>query len=221
MRHLNDKDDIDYDRHAELLNKLAGQVVAKLRSYLTDDAAVENVIQYNQLNYAELIYQQMQAHYFETVVEWEAHISPGFNELRAAPVSIAASEDVRDFGAPVDEKQDSRSMYFGGFKKCLFNAQKFDSDSERRMSVVLEQDDSVLKWFKPINDRDIRIYPCDGSTYRPDFVVETKTAKYLCEPKMRRDIEGKNKDVEAKTKAAATWCKHATDHVIFRGRSLN
>jgi type III restriction enzyme len=209
VRHLIDKDDIDYDQHADLLYKLAGQLVAKLRSYLPDDAAVQNVVKYSQLNYAELIYQQMQAHYFDNATEWEARVSPGFNELRGAPVSIGSAEALRDFHAPVDEKQDIRSMYFGGFRKCLYASQKFDSDSERRLSVVLEQDDSVLKWFKPVNDRDIRIHLKDGSTYRPDFVVETKTAKFLCEPKMRKELD--NQDVKDKAQAAVTYCKHATE----------
>jgi type III restriction enzyme len=210
VRHLIDKNDIDYDRHAELLNKLASQLVAKLRSYLPDDKAVENVIKYSQLNYAELIYQQMQNNYFEGEAEMVARVSPGFNELRAAPVTVAASENIRDFRAPVDEKLDIRSMHFGGFKKCLYSTQKFDSDSERKLSVILEQDDSVLKWFKPVNDRDIRIHLKDGSTYRPDFVVETKTAKFLCEPKMRKELE--DDEVKAKAKAAVTWCNYATIH---------
>jgi type III restriction enzyme len=210
VRHLIDKDDIDYDQHADLLYKLAGQLVARLRTYLPDDAAVQNVVKYSQLNYAELIYQQMQAHYFDHATEWEARVSSGFNELRACPVSIGAAEALRDFRAPVDEKQDIRSMHFGGFRKCLYGTQKFDSDSERRFSVVLEQDDSVLKWFKPVNDREIRIHLKDGSTYRPDFVVETKTTKFLCEPKMRKEMD--NQDVKDKAQAAVTWCKHATEH---------
>lgn len=210
VRHLIDKDDIDYDRHADLLYKLAGQLVAKLHTYLPDDKATENVIKYNQLNYAELIHQQMQNHYEERVVEWEAKVSPGFNELRGTPVSIADGESIRDFRAPVDDRSDIRSMQFGGFKKCLFITQKFDSDSERRFAVILEDDPSILKWFKPANNRDIKIYLKDGSSYRPDFIVETKDAKSLCEPKRAQEID--SPEVKAKAAAAVEWCKHATDY---------
>jgi type III restriction enzyme len=35
-------------------------------------------------------------------------------------------------------------MLFGGFSKCLYPAQRFQSDSERRFSVVLENDSEVL-----------------------------------------------------------------------------
>ena len=40
-------------------------------------------------------------------------------------------------------------MLFSGFKKCLYRVQKFDSDSERRFAVVLDNNSVVLKWFKP------------------------------------------------------------------------
>jgi hypothetical protein len=40
-------------------------------------------------------------------------------------------------------------MIFDGFKKCLYPVQKFDADSERRFAVALENDEEVLKWFKP------------------------------------------------------------------------
>jgi type III restriction enzyme len=41
-------------------------------------------------------------------------------------------------------------------------------------------------------------------------VVESKTTKYLCEPKKASEMEAK--DVLAKAKAAVAWCQHATEH---------
>jgi type III restriction enzyme len=41
-------------------------------------------------------------------------------------------------------------------------------------------------------------------------VVETKTAKLICETKMQKDIE--SSDVQGKAKAAVKWCEYATDH---------
>jgi type III restriction enzyme len=46
--------------------------------------------------------------------------------------------------------------------------------------------------------------------YEPDFVVETKTAKYLCEPK--RADQMNQEDVLAKAKAVTIWCQQATEH---------
>ncbi|MDE0405406.1 MAG: hypothetical protein OXI53_08860 [Nitrospira sp.] len=52
-------------------------------------------------------------------------------------------------------------------------------------------------------------------TILPDFVVETKTNKYLCE--IKRANQMKEEDVLAKAKAAVAWCEHATVHEKAHG----
>ena len=79
-------------------------------------------------------------------------------------------------------------MLFGGFKKCLYPAQRFQSDTERRFAVLLENDADVVKWFKPGKEA-FQIYFKGDAQYEPDFVVETKTAKLICETKAAKDIE--------------------------------
>ena len=98
---------------------------------------------------------------------------------------------------------------FGGFAKCLFSAQKFDSDPERRFAVILENDNTIQKWFKPSRG-DFAINYAQSAQYEPDFVVETEVCKYLCEPKRADQMD--NPEVQAKTRAAVTWCKNATEH---------
>ncbi|HWQ68484.1 MAG TPA: hypothetical protein VN494_00790 [Patescibacteria group bacterium] len=127
-------------------------------------------------------------------------------ELFDVQDAIDAQRDVR---APVIEKQDIRKMLFSGFKKYLYRVQKFDSDSERRFAVVLENDPEVLKWFKPAKG-DFQIHYANDASYEPDFVVETKKEKCLCEPKSAVEME--DREVLAKAKAAAEWCGHATKH---------
>ena len=61
VRGLIDFDDISYDSHAERLYRLAGQVVAHLRSYLTTDADLKNVLQYHQQTLAHLVHAKMDA----------------------------------------------------------------------------------------------------------------------------------------------------------------
>jgi type III restriction enzyme len=46
--------------------------------------------------------------------------------------------------------------------------------------------------------------------YEPDFAVETKTAKLICETKMAKDID--THDVMDKANAAVKWCEYATAH---------
>jgi len=210
VRGLIDFDDIDYDQQADLLYKLAGQVVAHLRSYLENDDEVENVLQYHQTSLVGLIHGQMQQHFEQPdPANFDVVRNRGFTPLRPTTWSYRVGEAVRNFRAPVEERQRIRSMRFGGFVKCLFPEQKFDSDPERRFSIVLEDEPKVLKWFRP-GPRDIRIHLNHGEDrYEPDFIVEAEDRKYLCE--VKRDTDLNDPDVQAKARAAALWCHRATE----------
>lgn len=207
---LVDFDDISYDDHSEILYKLAGQCVAHLRSYLKDDDAVFNVLMAHRKELVRLIHAQMQEHFEEHATSYEAKVNKGFVTLRSLNYTAAAGEKARPFRTPVDEKQLIRGMLFDGFAKCLYASQKFDSDSERRLSVVLENDKSVLKWFKPPKGVFQILYNRNDDEYIPDFVAETADHKYLLEPK--RSTEMNDPEVIAKAKAATLWCRHATEN---------
>lgn len=209
VRGLINFNDICYDDHAALLYKFAGQVLAHLRSYLKNEDEVVNVLQYHQQALVNLIHAQMQDHYDDKATAYEAHVSKGFTTLRPNNYSAPAGETERDFRAPVSDKQDIRKMLFAGFERCLYRIQKFDSDSERRFSVILENDKEVLKWFKPAKGV-FQIHYKNDDAYEPDFVIETKTAKLICEPKAASEMTAE--DVLAKAKAAVEWCSHATAH---------
>ena len=182
VRALIDFDDVSYDDHAAQLYELAGQVVAHLRGYLKADDEVRNVLLFHQRQIATLVHTQMQKHAWEEASSYEAVVSQGFSEVRSQAFAAASDEAVRAFDTPVENKGDIRKMLFGGFKKCLYPTQKFDSDPERRFAVVLEKDTSVIKWFKPGKGVFQIRYTTDND-YEPDFVVETETEKLLCEPK--------------------------------------
>lgn len=214
VRGLVDFDDVHYDDHAELLYNLAGQIVRHLKSYLSSEEEVLNVLQYHQQTLVNLIHDQMQDHYKEDATGYKPVVSKGFTTLRSHSYSAPAHEPARSFLQPVDERSSIRGMLFEGFKKCLYSTQKFDSDTERRFSVILENDDEVLKWVKP--GKGAFQIDCHGNeAYEPDFVVETKTGKYLCEPK--RADQMNQEDVLAKAKAATIWCQRATDHEKTHG----
>jgi type III restriction enzyme len=210
VRGLVDFDDVSYDDHADLLYKLAGQMVAHLRSYLPDEKAVTNVLQYHQNKLVDIIHGQMQKHCKEPdATEYEAQVSKGFETLKPGSYTSARGEAPRPFRAPVDEKLYIRSLLFEGFAKCLVDKQRFDSDTERRFAVLLEDEKSVLKWIKPARGQ-LPIYLPNGEVYEPDFVVETETMKYLVEPKRTKDIE--TAAVQAKAKAAELYCSQASAH---------
>jgi type III restriction enzyme len=202
-------DDVNYDEHADFLYRLAGEMVKHLQSYLPNEEDVRNVLQYHQAPLVNIIHSQMQDHYEEKASEYEAHVTKGFTTLRPGSYSIPVGEHPRDVRVPVEERLLIRGMLFGGFKKCLYPAQRFQSDTERRFAVLLENDADVVKWFKPGKEA-FQIYLKGDAQYEPDFVVETKTAKLICETKMRKDID--SVDVQNKAKAAVKWCEHATIH---------
>ncbi|MFZ2657400.1 MAG: DEAD/DEAH box helicase family protein [Victivallales bacterium] len=208
---LIDFNDICYDNHAKLLYKLSSQTVAHLRSYLKSEEEVLNVLQYHQKMLVDLIHAQMQEHYEEKATGYGIHVSKGFTSLRPSNYSAPAGEVERDFRAPVSDRQEIRKMLFVGFSKCLYPLQKFDSDTERRFTVILENDKEVLKWFKPPKGVfQIQYDKRSGEMYEPDFVLETKKAKFLCEIKAANEMN--DGQVLAKAKAAAEWCTHATAH---------
>jgi len=218
VRGLIDFNDISYDDQAALLYKLSGQVVKHLHTYLADEKDVENVLQYHQQRLVDLIHAQMQDHFDDSMVEYKTSVTKGFRTLRPNNYTVSAEEDTRNFRTPISEGEKLRikSMLFGGFKKCLYPTQKFDSDSERRFAVILENgdEDTVLKWFKP-GKKDFQIYYACDKSYEPDFVVETTYGKLLCEPK--RASEMTDELVLSKANAAALWCIRATEHAVTSG----
>ncbi len=209
VRGLIDLDDIDYESHAALLYKLAGQVVQHLRGYLTNEEDVLNVLQAHQQSLVQSIYVQMQTHYEESVTEYEVKVSRGFTTMRPESFSLSETERVRDFRQPIDEKLLIRGMLFGGFRRGLYAAVKFQSDTERRLAVVLENDKTVLKWFKPSKSV-FNIRHSHDEEYVPDFAVETADGCYMLEPKSRAEMN--DPVVLAKAKAATLWCDRATRH---------
>lgn len=212
VRYLIERNEIDYDAHAALLYKLAGQVVARIKSYLPEGAEVENVLLRHGRQLADFIFAQMMNHYRETPLgedDYEVTVTRGFMLLQAQPMNVPQGQRVRDFKQAVAPLSDTRKHVFGGFKKCCYPLQKFDTDPERRIAVTIDGDASVEKWLKPGRNQ-FRIDYRSGEAYEPDFVVETKTRMLICEVKARNEME--DAVVKAKAAAATKWCKTATQY---------
>ena len=78
-----------------------------------------------------LIHAQMNQHYEEKVTEYEVTMSKGFQTLTSSMVAMETAQAIVPFRAPVEEKLLIKGMVFGDFSKCLYPAQKFDSNPER------------------------------------------------------------------------------------------
>jgi type III restriction enzyme len=188
--------------------------VAHFRTYLAEDDA-RKVLRCYQQKIAHFIHAQMQAHYWEDVAGYEVKISKGFTELKPSAYTYSVQEPPTHYRMEPADKSNMAKYLFGGFEKCLYPVQKFDSDSERKLAVILERD--ALKWFKPAKGQ-FQIYYREGADhreYQPDFIAETSDAIYMLEPKKRIELEAPI--VLAKKEAAAQWCAHASDHAASYG----
>ena len=214
---LIDFDDVAYDDHADLLYELAEQVTEHLRSYLSEDDA-RKVLRLHQKEIGRFVHAQMQHHYWEEAVDYDVKVSRGFTELRPSAYTAAAGEQPLDYRTSPADKSNMAKYLFGGFKRCLYPVQKFQSDAERKLAVILERE--AVKWFKPAKGQFQLFYKsgADQLEYQPDFVAETSDFVYMLEPKARNQLE--EADVVAKKAAAVQWCRHASDHAAsYRGKA--
>ncbi len=212
---LVDFDDIDYEKHADLLYDLGSQTVAHFKSYLSEEDAGK-VLWRHQKEIAAFIHAQMQDHYWEDEeVEYEVVINKGFTELKSSAYTAAAAEDPIDFKVSPKDKSNMAKYLFGGFKRCLYPVQKFDAEGERILAVILDRE--AEKWFKPAKGQFQIFYKlgADHPEYQPDFVAETADAIYMLEPKARNKME--DPEVLAKKDAAESWCENSSDHAAKHG----
>ena len=211
---LVDFDDVAYDSNADLLYNLATQTVTHFRSYLPEEE-IWQVLHFHQKDIAKFIHVQMHEHYNEEAVGYEAKISRGFTELKPSAFTATQNEPPLDFRVSPADRSNMAKYLFGGFAKCLYPVQKFHSEAERRLAVILERES--LKWFKPAKGQ-FQIYYKQGADhpeYQPDFVAETADIIYMLEPKARNEMG--DPIVLAKRAVAVTWCNNATDYALKHG----
>ncbi|EMC3963035.1 TPA: DEAD/DEAH box helicase family protein [Pseudomonas aeruginosa] len=212
VKKLIDFDDVDYFTQAELLYNLAEQAVAHYQKQNYAESELHEILDTHGADLARLIHAEMHKHFWEEASGYEVKVSRGFTELKPCNYTVAANQPVHSVRETVIETSRIKQMLFGGFSRCLYPLQKFDSDTERRFAVILERD--ALKWFKPAKGQ-FQIFYKLGSEqpeYVPDFVVETDSCIFLAETKAASDLE--TQEVQAKAAAAAQWAKHAADYAL-------
>jgi type III restriction enzyme len=170
---------------------------------------------YHQKQLVAFIHAQMQAHYWEQATGYDVVVSKGFTDLKSSAFTAVATDTIHDFRHTVQERTKIVQMIFGGFRRCLFVTQKFQSDTERRLAIILDRD--ALKWFKPARGQFQMYYKLgpDQPEYQPDFVAETVDCIYMLEAKARNDMH--DAEVQAKKDTAVQWCRHATGHTLLHG----
>ncbi|MND26711.1 Type III restriction enzyme, res subunit [compost metagenome] len=210
VKKLIDFDDVDYFTQAELLYDLAGQAVAHYKKQNYSESELHEILDTHGADLARLIHAEMLKHFWEEASDYEVKVSRGFTELKPCNYTVAANQPVHSVRETVTETSRIKQMLFGGFTRCLYPLQKFDSDTERRFAVILERD--ALKWLKPAKGQFQIFYKlgAEQPEYVPDFVVEMDRCILLAETKAANDLE--TQEVQAKAAAAAQWTKHASDY---------
>ena len=214
---LIDFDDVDYDEVSDLLYKLVGQAVDAIRNDapgITEDDLNERVNAFKH-SLADNIYKQMKEHY---------RIIPGeFKINRVLPFSKILDQNIiinnwgtLDFHEPVPAQKSAVVKFvYVGFKKSYYTKYRFDSSTELDFSFILETNNEVLKWIRPVPNQ-FNIYWSNGAKkYEPDFIVETADAIYMCETKAEKDVC--DPDVQAKAEAAHKFCRSATEFTSQNG----
>lgn len=224
--HVNDKLDnvivnelinipeVNYDTAKRLLFKLARQVIEKLQSYLNEEE-VKNVVQYRKKDIMEFIKPQLMEHFKKEVVRYKAPDVRGFTPIARWNTTKFAQDKVYNFRETIEPASRIRTLLFTGFVKSCHNEYTFDSKTEKDFSIVLEDDNTVIKWLRPASNQFNITWNNDKSNYEPDFVAETSDTIYLVETKKEKDIP--TEDVRQKADAANTYCKIATEFTTKNG----
>ena len=214
---LIDFDDIDYDEVSDLLYKLVGQAIDAIRRNapgISVDDLNERVHTYKQ-SLSDNIYKQMKEHYSIFPGEFKINKVLPFSKILDQHI-IINDWGYRDFHDPVPTpKSDIKKYVYVGFKKSYYTKYRFDSSTELDFSFILETNNEVLKWIRPVPNQ-FNIYWSSGAKkYEPDFIVETTDAIYMCETKAEKDVN--DADVQAKAEAAREFCRRATEFTAQNG----
>lgn len=213
VRELISFDDISYDAHAALVYDLAGHAVAHFKTYLKTAGELHNVLANQGKAIADNIHAQMVQHYFENIGESEVVVSQGFTPLK--PSAVTTESEVLPLHQPPADRSRIATVVYGGFSRCAYTYQKFQSDTERMLAQILERDS--LRWLRPVSGQ-FNIYyrrGVDQPEYIPDFVAAIHDANLLIETKKAGDVA--TDDVKAKAKAAVEWCANATAYSAQHG----
>jgi type III restriction enzyme len=208
VRHIIVHDNVDYGASADLLYSLVNDAKEQFLSYLSEEET-EKVMRDRQKTIAEIIYLQMNQHFYREETKFKASEMRPFSRIENSFGGKIRTDDIYDLRATLAASE-VRSKVFNGFKKACHTLYKFDSDTERRFAIVIENDKAVLRWLRP-SPKQFNIYYGPGgiSRYEPDFVVETADGIFMIETKASNEIN--SPEVKEKARAAVVYCNAVTE----------
>ncbi len=208
----------------DAMNTLACMLLDSVSELSWDDAdlTIDIVSQYlNQIEgdeeqkrkivrrYAPLIVNDLRRQLFEHMDRktYDVHIvQKDLILFRKFSKSVKKDGKVR-YDRPFTDKSNIKKYLFTGYKKAYYPENAFDSDPERLFSIILEEDEEVIRWIKPPLNQ-LGLFWQAGQQYNPDFLVETKDKKFMVEVKASNEIT--DTDVLAKAREGIKWCRFAS-----------
>lgn len=215
VRELLAHSNIDYEECTDLMFSLVEQLKNHLKSYLQSDSDVEKVLKQRRKDIAEIIYSQMNEHFYKEETCFKAVDMRPFTKIEVGFGESFKSDKIYDFRVTIPPAE-VKSKVFKGFKKSCHTMYKFKNNTEKTFAIILEDDRDVVKWMSP-NIKQFNIYYDKFSTsrYQPDFIVETAETIYMIETKDSRMLN--SDEVKNKAKAGKEYCRAATEFNLKNG----
>lgn len=202
-------ENIDYEKCSSIIQDLIIQLDHHLHSYLNREEVLAVLVDKGE-ELAKEIYRQMNANFYTEQTDYNVNNMRGFSKIEKMDASKYENDDFKHFTDDSFAPSEIKKYIFSGFEKSCHTLYKFDSNTERLFSTVLEYDQDVLKWMCPsVKQFNIYYEKHSNKKYEPDFIVETKDKIYMIETKARKD---ENDDIVIKKAlAGAKFCEKATE----------
>jgi type III restriction enzyme len=207
--------DVDYFTQADVLYALSSQVVRFFLESGRVDADIRDILVVNQKPIARFMHKQMQQHKNIAQTEYETRVSQGFVPLKQSAYTALATDQVMPLSYMPNTKSEIPKIIYGHFERCLYRVNKFQSNGERILAMILENDS--LKWFRPARGQFFIRYRDgeDQREYQPDFVAELEDEIVMLEVKSENEVS--DAIVLEKARAAKAWCANASQHALEHG----
>ena len=199
---INELPNIEYDKCSNIINSKIDEYIEYLNKEY-DKTSVLNII----YNYSYYIVKELSKQLLSNMTITnnikEENVIQENSPILSQNFTKYVKDDILDYRTTV-KKNDIKTKIFNGFKKSCHSLYKFDSNSEKELSEILENSSCVIKWLRPA-DNQFNIYWNGINKYEPDFVVETTNTIYMVEVKKEDDMD--DEIVNMKKEKAEEYCR--------------
>ena len=198
---------IEYEKCADILNSKIEEYISKLSEKYNTDEIINIIFSYS--NYIVKDFATQLKSNVEIIDNsFDEPVIKEYSNILQGNYKKYKNDDILQYTEPV-EKSVVPKKIFTGFKKTYHNIYKFDSNTEKDFSIILENSDSVLRWLRPAPNQ-FNIYWSPNNKYEPDFIVELENFIYMIEIKAENQVN--NDEVQLKKQAAEKYCDIVNDY---------